>query len=211
MGLGMGEEVPRRAGDGSSFTEERHRFIARLRSLNPNSTTGIFQDCCYLTFLVSVSSVCKVVGYLLAQSRSSVMCPPCALAAYSCSLPGPASFPLCPDVSSSPAAGHARTVRRAAAPGAGAAAVAACPSPTAQCAATCPGGLLQVLLGTPRPGMGDVSLGWGVGMVQLGVSLLREGSPLPPSSVRGVRSDLASVAYLCSTPSHLKKESDKPL
>lgn len=80
---------------------KRHRFIARLRSLNPNSTTGIFQDCCYLTFLVSVSSACKVIGYLLAQRRSSfiALCP-CRLQLLltgTCQLP---SLPRCQQLTS---------------------------------------------------------------------------------------------------------------
>lgn len=72
------------------------------------------------------------------------------LSSHSCPLPGPAGLPLCSDVSSSSAAGHARAVGRAAALGAGAAAVAPCSSPAAQRAAACPGRLLQVLRAAPR-------------------------------------------------------------
>lgn len=59
-------------------------------------------------------------------------------------------------------------------------------------------------------------LGRDVGMVQLGTWLLGEGTLLPLScSVRVVRSGSTSVPHISALyllfPSHLKKESDKPL
>lgn len=124
---------------------------------------------------------------------------PPALPAHSCSVPGPASLPLCPDVCSSPAAGHARAVGRAAAPGAGAAAVAARPSPAAQCAATCPGGLLQVPWDTPGPGVRGCDLSqprMGCGQRTAGLWPRGAGAPPPQSSsVRGARSGLTLVSH----------------
>jgi hypothetical protein len=64
-------------------------------------------------FLLLASSVFKVAGLSPGQEQVLSIYQSCAptLPAHSCPLPGSASLSLCPDVSSSSAAGHARAVR----------------------------------------------------------------------------------------------------